>query len=327
AQDFFDYCDQNQISVLDLPTAYWHELTDALTAERLALPASVRLVIIGGEKAAADRVAAWNHHTADRIRLLNSYGPTEITIAATVCELKSSPAIRAGVVPIGRPLPNTTVYVLDESLRLTPAGVPGELYVGGPGVARGYLNLSELTNERFICNPFGSDPADRLYKTGDVVRYRADGNLEFLGRVDNQVKLRGFRVELEEIERALRTLDSVGDCVVVMREDPDKRLIAYVVPGNSTPNPAELRNHLRTRMPAYMVPASFELIAALPRLPNGKINRRDLPDPKPQVTFDESFVAPSTPMQELIASSWCEVLRLERISVHDNFFDLGGHSL
>lgn len=327
AQDFCEYCDQNQISVLDLPTAYWHELTDALTAGGVTLPATLRLVIIGGEKAAADRVAAWNVHTGDRIRLLNSYGPTEITIAATVCNLKSSPAIKAGVVPIGRPLPNTTVYVLDESLRLTPAGVPGELYVGGPGVARGYLNQPELTDEKFIRNPFGSNPGDRLYKTGDVVRFRADGNLEFMGRVDNQVKLRGFRVELEEIERALRGLDSVADCVVVMREDHDKRLIAYVVPGNSTPNHAELRNHLRTKMPAYMVPASFELIDALPRLPNGKINRRALPDPQPPVMADESFLAPSTPMQQLLAESWCEVLRLDRVSIHDNFFDLGGHSL
>jgi acyl carrier protein len=217
--------------------------------------------------------------------------------------------------------------VLDQSLRLAPTGVAGELYVGGSGVARGYLNRPDLTGEKFILNPFSGNPAERLYKTGDVVRYRPDGSLEFLGRIDNQVKLRGFRVELEEIERALRAVDSVSDCVVVLREDHDKRLIAYLVPGNSTPNRVELRNYLKAKMPAYMVPASFEVIESLPRLPNGKINRRALPDPEPCVIFDETFVAPSTPIQELLASAWGDVLRLDRVSIHDNFFDLGGHSL
>lgn len=326
-RDFFAFCEANRISVLDLPTAYWHELTDALADEGLRLPESVRVVIIGGEKAAADRVARWHQHTDDRVRLINSYGPTEITIAATYCDLKPSPAITAGVVPIGRPLPNTSLYVLDQSLRLAPTGVPGELYVGGPGVARGYLNRSDLTLERFIPNPVSNDPSERLYKTGDIVRYRANGELEFLGRIDSQVKIRGFRVELEEIERALRRVEGVMDCVVILREDHDKRLIAYIVAGKIPPRISDLRNYLKARLPAYMVPAAFEMIDELPLMPNGKIDRRALPDPKSQGEMDETFVPPATPMQELLAAAWRDVLHIERIGIHDNFFDLGGHSL
>jgi len=327
ADDFFRYCDDHRISVVDLPTAYWHELTDALTNDNLELPESLRLAIIGGEKASADRVAAWHRHVAHRVRLVNSYGPTEITIAATLCDLRPGPTVAAGVVPIGRPLPNTSVYVLDESLRLAPTGVPGELYVGGPGVTRGYLNRSDLTHEKFVRNPFSDDPNDRLYKTGDVVRYRADGELEFLGRIDNQIKIRGFRVELEEIERTLRALDGVSDCVVALREDHDKRLIAYIVPEATALTSSQLRNFLKAKLPAYMVPASFEMIDALPLMPNGKIDRHALPEPKFQAEADEAFVAPSTPIQELLAAAWRDVLRLERVSIHDNFFDLGGHSL
>jgi amino acid adenylation domain-containing protein len=326
-EDFFGFCDANQISVLDLPTAYWHELTDALADETVRLPQSVRLVIIGGEKAAADRVARWHQYAGDTVRLVNSYGPTEITIAATCSDLKPSDAIAAGVVPIGRPLPNTSVYVLDESLRLAPTGVPGELYVGGPGVARGYLNRSTLTMERFIPNPVTGNPADRLYRTGDIVRYRADGELEFLGRLDGQVKIRGFRVELEEIERALRGVEGVDDCVVALREDHGKRLIAYIVAAETPPRATELRNYLKAKLPAYMVPAGFEIIEALPLMPNGKIDRRALPAPKFEADADEALVTPATPIQELLASAWRDVLHVERIGIHDNFFDLGGHSL
>ncbi len=326
-RDFFAYCEANNVSVLDLPTAYWHELTDALADEGLSLPESIRIVIIGGEKAAADRVARWHQHTENRVRLVNSYGPTEITIAATFCDLKPSAAIAAGVVPIGRPLPNTSLFVLDQSLRLAPTGVPGELYVGGPGVARGYLNRSDLTLERFIPNPLCDDASQRLYKTGDIVRYRADGELEFLGRIDSQVKIRGFRVELEEIERALRGFEGVTDCVVVLREDHDKRLIAYIVAGKTPPRISDLRNYLKAKLPGYMVPAGFEMIEVLPLMPNGKIDRRALPDPKSEGETDETFVSPATPIQELLASAWRDVLRIERIGIHDNFFDLGGHSL
>ncbi|HYT50083.1 MAG TPA: amino acid adenylation domain-containing protein, partial [Pyrinomonadaceae bacterium] len=189
-QDFTRFCEEKRVSILDLPTAYWHELTDALADDDLTMPESVRLVIIGGEKASADRFAAWHKTIGDRIRLINTYGPTETTIAVTMWDLNSREDNRSGAIPIGRPIANTPVYVLDKSLRPVPIGVAGELYIGGPGVTRGYLNRPELTDERFIRNPFSDDPHARLYKTGDVVSYRANGILDFLGRADNQIKIR-----------------------------------------------------------------------------------------------------------------------------------------
>ena len=325
AEDFFGYCRDHEISVVDLPTAYWHELTDALADNELQLPESLRLAIIGGEKASADRVARWHKRVGGRIRLVNSYGPTEITIVATACDLGPGSGGDAGGAPIGRPLPNYSVYVLDHRQRLSPTGVAGELYIGGPGLARGYLNRSQLTQEKFIINPVTGK--ERLYRTGDIVRYRTDGQLEFLGRADNQIKIRGFRVELEEIERTLRMLDEVTDCVVVARGEFDKRLIAYVVAQSGRPSVAEIRNFLKTKLAAYMLPATFEIIDALPRTPNGKIDRLALPEPVSDAQVDETFVPPSTPIAQLLATAWREVLRIDQISIHDNFFDLGGHSL
>jgi len=224
---------------------------------------------------------------------------------------------------------NTKLYVLDPGLRPVPMGIPGQLHIGGPGVARGYLNRPDLTSEKFIANPFSDDPGARLYQTGDVVRYQADGNMEFLGRVDNQIKIRGFRVELEEIEQALRSHDDVDDCVVVLREDDDKRLVAYVVwvPGSRAIT-SELRNFLKSKLPSYMVPAAFEVIDVLPLMPNGKTDRRALPEPHPtRPEADESFVPPRTPLETLLADAWRDVLKIDQIGIHENFFDLGGHSL
>jgi amino acid adenylation domain-containing protein len=332
ARDFLHYCDQRRMTILDLPTAYWHELTDALSAVDLRLPETVRLVIIGGEKAAFDRVVAWHKLVGESVRLVNSYGPTETTIVATMCDLRPhDESARQDVVPIGRPLANAIVYLLNDSLQPVPIGAPGELHIGGPGVARGYVNRPDLTAEKFIKDPFSGNGDRRLYKTGDLVRYRADGNIEFLGRIDNQIKIRGFRVELEEVEQTLRSQTGVNDCVVVLREDSDgdKRLIAYVVrDAHSQLTTTELRHYLKIKLPSYMVPAAFEMIAALPLLPNGKINRRALPEPRfvhPET--DESFVAPRTPIEQLLAVEWRDVLKLERIGIHDNFFELGGHSL
>ncbi|HMG74404.1 MAG TPA: amino acid adenylation domain-containing protein [Pyrinomonadaceae bacterium] len=332
ARDFLHYCDQWRVTILDLPTAYWHELTDALSAGNLKLSAAVRLVIIGGEKAAFDRVVVWHKFAGKRVRLVNTYGPTETTVAVTMCDLRpQDKSTCLNAVPIGRPLANATVYVLDESLCPVPIGAPGELHIGGPGVARGYVNRPDLTTEKFIQDPFGGDKHARLYKTGDLVRYRSDGNIEFLGRIDNQIKIRGFRVELEEIEQALRSLTGVTDCVVVLREgsDGDKRLIAYVVlDSHNQLTTAELRNHLKTKLPSYMMPALFEMIDALPLLPSGKINRRALPESQAtRFEKNDSFVAPRTPIEQLLAVEWCDVLKLERVGIHDNFFELGGHSL
>ena len=330
ARDFLRSCDEWKISVLDLPTAYWHDLTDALSAEKLIVPASVRLVIIGGEKALPERVRAWKRVVGDAVRLVNSYGPTETTVAVTLSDVRDNESDAMRTVLIGRPIANTTAFVLDQFLQPVPIGVAGELHIGGAGVARGYIKQPELTAEKFIANPFRPVPGKRLYKTGDLVRYRPDGNLEFLGRVDNQIKIRGFRVELEEIEEALRSHASVSDCVVILREatDGDKRLVAYVVAAKESVAISELRNFLKTKLPSYMVPAAFEMIESLPLMPNGKIDRRALPEPNatgPEP--DELFVPPRTPLEAMLADAWREVLKIDQIGIHENFFDLGGHSL
>jgi amino acid adenylation domain-containing protein len=331
-RDFLNQCAAWRVTVLDLPTAYWHELTDALGQEGVTLPASVRLVIIGGEKALLERVRLWQRFAGETVRLVNSYGPTETTVAVTMCDLRQEDenGLRRGV-SIGQPILNTTAYVLDELRRPVPIGVPGELYIGGAGVGRGYLNRPELTAEKFISDSFGQDANAKLYRTGDLVRYRADGHIEFVGRVDNQIKIRGFRVELGEIEQALRNHPGVTDSVVVLLEENagDKRLVAYVVPARESQLTfTELRNFLKAKLPSYMLPAALETIAALPLMPNGKIDRGELPEPqqiRPETC--ESFVAPRTLMEALLASAWCEALRIERVGVHDNFFELGGHSL
>jgi amino acid adenylation domain-containing protein len=332
ARDFLRYCEVWQLTVLDLPTAYWHDLTLALGEERLSWPTAVRLVIIGGEKASLDRVIAWQDVGSETVRLVNTYGPTETTVVATMYDLGNpSENIALNVVPIGRPIRNATVFVLDAIRRPVPIGVAGELYIGGAGVARGYVNRPGLTSDRFISDPFSGNRDARLYKTGDLVRYLPDGNIEFLGRIDNQIKIRGFRVELEEIEQTLRSHSDVNDCVVVLREDSDgdKRLVAYLVP-NCGPQPgvSELRNFLKGKLPSYMVPSTFEMIESLPLMPNGKLDRRALPDPQPaRPDLDESFVAPGTLIEQLLADAWSDVLKLKRIGIHDNFFELGGHSL
>ena len=233
--------------------------------------------------------------------------------------------------PIGRPLPNTRIYVLDRQLHPVPVGVPGELYIGGDGLARGYLGRPGLTAERFVPDPFSAEPGARLYWTGDRARYLSDGNLEFLGRVDHQVKIRGFRLELGEVEAALADHPAVRECVVLAREDAPghRRLVAYVVPVQpSVPSGRELRSFLQGRLPDHMVPSAFVLLDALPLTLNGKLDRRMLPAPdQTRPDLDEAFIGPRTPVEETIAGIWGEVLKVERVGVHDNFFELGGHSL
>jgi acyl carrier protein len=234
-------------------------------------------------------------------------------------------------VSIGKPIRNTTAFVLDKMRQPVPIGVAGELFLGGSGIARGYINRLELTSEKFISDPYSKAVGARLYRTGDLVRYLPDGNIEFLGRVDNQVKIRGFRVELEEIEEALRTHAGVSDCVVVLREDRDgdQSLVAYLVANNGAHlRVSELRNFLKAKLPSYMVPAAFELIEVIPLMPNGKLDRRALPAPQPsRPDLDETFVAPASALEKLLANAWKAILKLEQIGVHDNFFELGGHSL
>jgi amino acid adenylation domain-containing protein len=341
APDFLRACGEQGISILDLPTAFWHEMVARLeemsagAAAETRIPASLRLVILGGERALPERLAAWHALAAvggtGGIRLLNTYGPTEATIVATRCELPPGLAI-SGEVPIGRPVPGGRAFVVDPDRGLAPPGVPGELWLGGSGLARGYLGRPDLTAERFVPDPWNSESGARLYRTGDLVRLLPSGDLEFLGRIDDQVKIRGFRVELREIEAALSRHPDVAEAVVTAREDTpgDRRLAAYVVAREPALPPAtsDLRAFLKESLPDYMVPAAFVFLPAFPLTPSGKVDRRSLPEPDRQRPVrDRAYVPPGTPAEETIAAIWCKVLGLDRVSVTDNFFELGGHSL
>jgi len=260
--------------------------------------------------------------------LWNLYGPTESTIWSTVHNVQSG----NGVVPIGRPIANTQIYILDSLLQPVPVGVHGELYIGGDGLAQGYLNRPELTAEKFILSPFGDQPRARLYQTGDRARYRADGNIEFLGRVDNQIKIRGRRIELGEIETILNQHPAVKESVIVARERDslgEKELVGYIVSSqDSAASLSELRGFLQDKLPDYMIPSFFVFVNALPLTPNGKIDRSNLPqldDSRP--ALDQGFVGPRTEIEELVMQVWLKVLELDKIGVCDNFFELGGHSL
>ena len=258
----------------------------------------------------------------------NLYGPTETTIYSTAYRITSLDQ----KIVIGRPIANTQIYILDTRFQPVPVGVAGELHIGGDGLARGYLNRPELTAEKFIANPFSSEPGARLYKTGDLARYLSNGNIECLGRLDHQVKIRGFRIELGEIESHLRRHPAIQDVVAVAREDApgDKRLVAYLVPQSAETPPAvaELRRELLERLPDYMVPSAFVFLDALPLTPNGKVDRKALRAPdesRPDLATD--FVAPRNRVEESLAAIWRELLGIEQVGIHDNFFALGGHSL
>jgi acyl-coenzyme A synthetase/AMP-(fatty) acid ligase len=263
--------------------------------------------------------------------LIDGYGPTENT-AFTTRHLMTAADLAderlAATVPIGRPLRGTTVYVLDPGLAPVPVGAWAELFTGGDGVARGYLGRPALTAERFVPDPFSAAPGGRLYATGDIARWRPDGLLEFLGRRDGQVKIRGIRVELGEIETALGRHPEVREAVVVPWEVAgDRRLAAYVVPRSAAVDAPELRRHLAFSLPEAMVPAAFVLLDRLPLTPNGKVDRRALPAPDPAAARSREYLAPSGPVEEGLAAACAELLGLERVGMRDNFFELGGHSL
>src|SRR6185295_7087094 len=318
------------LTVLDLPTAYWHELVDGMTAQELDWPGCARLVILGGEQARADRLDAWRRRVGERSRLLNTYGPTEATIVTTRRELNGRRDFPAAV-PIGRPVPGARAHVVSHGLELLPAGLVGELVLGGAGLARGYLGRPDLTAERFVPDPFAGSPGERLYRTGDLARWLPAGELEHRGRTDHQVKVRGFRVELGEIEAALHRLACVREAVVVAREEApgEARIVAYVVPaGEPSPSIAELRAGLKELLPDFMLPAAFVTLEALPLTPSGKIDRRTLPAPdRLRQPAETEFVAPQSPLEEALTAIWGEVLRRDKIGVHDNFFELGGDSI
>ncbi|HEX3989372.1 MAG TPA: amino acid adenylation domain-containing protein, partial [Verrucomicrobiae bacterium] len=286
------------------------------------VPPSVRVVNLAGEPLQAAVVDQIYSETSAN-KVYDLYGPTETTTYSTFTLRKSGESAT-----IGRPLANEQVYILDKQMRPMPVGIPGDLYIGGAGLARGYLNRPELTAERFLTNPYR--PGQRFYKTGDVARWREDGNLVYLGRSDHQVKIRGFRIELGEIESALKKISSVGEAIVVVREDRpgDKRLAAYVVlrPGQQA-TADELRGCVAQRLPQYMVPAHIVFLPQLPMTPNGKVDRQALPAPKSEEGLRRDFEPPSEGLESQIAEIWAEVLGLEKVGATENFLQLGGHSL
>jgi amino acid adenylation domain-containing protein len=310
--------EETRPTVMQATPATWRMLLDAGWTGGLAK------ILCGGEALSSELA---NRLMATGAELWNMYGPTETTIWSLVSRVEPG----VDVVSLGRPIANTTVYVLDAHMQPVPVGVPGELYLGGTGLARGYLRRPELTAERFIRHPFDAQPEARLYRTGDLVRYPPDGTLQFLGRIDHQVKVHGFRIELGDIEAVLVQHAAVKETVVVAREDSpgDKRLVAYLVPtGLETPAASELRRFLREQLPEYMVPSAFVTLTALPLTPNGKVNRLALPAPEQtRPELEEAFVAPRTPAEETIAAIWAELLRVSTVGVRDNFFGLGGNSL
>ena len=314
-------------SLVKLTPAHLEALSHKLSGDETETLA--RTFVIGGEALTGQALHFWRKRYPD-MRLINEYGPTEATVGCCVYEVPSGP-VPAAAVPIGRPIANVRLYVLDRHLQPVPVGIPGELHIGGDGLARGYHRRPELTAEKFIADPIGSDPEARLYKTGDLVRYRPDGNLEFLGRIDDQVKIRGFRIELSEIEATLTEHPGVREAVVIAHESAvgDRRLAAYVVlDREGATSEQELRIFLKQRLPDYMLPATYNFLNALPLTSNAKIDRKTLPPPS-QASEDRTskLDLPRDELERRLLKIWEEVLAARPIGVRDNFFDLGGNSL
>jgi len=319
------------LTVVNLPTTYWQQLAQEWAKTQvLDTNSQLRLVIVGGDVMLPEYVAIWQQSAMSRVRLVNAYGPTETTITATLFEIlpQLSEDINLKKMPIGRPLPSRTVYILDRYLQPVPIGVPGELYIGGVCLAKGYLNRPELTQEKFIPNPF-SDATERLYKTGDLARYLSNGNIQYLGRIDNQVKIRGFRIELGEIEAALNTHPQIQQAVAIVTEDipGNKRLVAYVVKSDESLTTNQLRQFLKQQLPEYMIPSGFVTLDNLPLTPNGKLDRKALPTPDGEISREHQYVAPRTAIEQILTNIWQELLLKEKVSIHDNFFEIGGDSI
>ena len=343
AQRFMERCHEWNVTVLDLPTSYWHQLIGELTqikSSQINLMASLRLVIIGGETALLETCKLWQKYVdqlSNPPQLINTYGPTESTIVATSCNLSEYLQTKdIAVVPIGKPLANVQTWVLDCDLQPVPMGVVGELHIAGSGLARGYLRKPEITAEKFVNYFFRlnqeTNQEERLYKTGDLVRYLPDGNLEFCGRIDQQVKIRGFRIEIGEIIAVLIQHSDIQDAIVLINEDQgQKYLVAYLVPQefNSLEESnlvSKVRLYLRQHLPEYMMPTVLVILEKLPLNTNGKVDRKALPAPC-IVNNNTTLVLPQTPVEKLIAEAWQRILKIAEVGLDDNFFDLGGNSL
>ncbi|MCA9918597.1 MAG: amino acid adenylation domain-containing protein, partial [Anaerolineales bacterium] len=330
--DMNDLANRHQVTLMSLPTAYWQLWARELKQMALELPPTLRFIMVGGEAMIPSVVAIWYELDKDgRTTLVNVYGPTEATVTATVYTLQPSDA-KSSNIPIGYPMSNYTTYVLDERRQPVPIGVPGELYIGGVSVARGYLRRPGRTAQAFLPDPFANDPEAIMYKTGDQARWLPDGNIEFIGRTDFQVKVRGYRIELGEIETALLKAPDVHECLVTVHEtnNRDKQIVAYVLAAQNANlanlKPQALEAFLLKNLPEYMVPSAFMRLDAWPLTPNGKINRRALPT-NFEVGSDREIVAPRTEIEATLVTIWQELLGVAQVSVHDNFFKLGGHSL
>jgi len=324
------YFQQHSIDCLKIVPSHLKALLSASNALQI-LPK--KRLILGGEPLMWNLIETIQKYNPD-CSIFNHYGPTETTVGVLTYQVKMQGDRISETVPLGRPLPNTQIYLLDSHLQPVPVGVAGELYIAGAGLARGYLNQPELTAEKFICNSLSQESETRLYKTGDLARYLPDGNIEFIGRVDRQVKLRGFRIELGEIEAGLSHHPSVREAAVLLQENEpgNQRLVAYIVSHSKLSVQdsqliESLRSFLKEKLPEYMIPSAFVVLKALPLTPNGKIDRQALPAPSIAANFTDTFVGPRTPGEEILAGIWSQLLNLKKVGIHDNFFDLGGHSL
>lgn len=339
--EFRRFIDDHGLSVLNLPTPYWAEWIEACEQGGTVLPKSLRLVIVGSEKALPESLVRWQRLAGDRIAWCNSYGPTEATITASFfMPERLADWISASTVPIGRPIANVELYVLDAACQPVPIGVAGELYIGGAGLARGYSRQADRTAEKFVPHCFSREPGRRLYRTGDKARWRADGNVEFLGRYDAQIKVRGFRVEPAEIECSIKQHPDVKDALVLqeVREvsgsavgvgAKEPRLVGYVVPrGETVTTGQDLRRFLAERLPGYMIPVEWIFLDAVPLTSRGKVDRQALRAHAGRTQKAEPPLVPlQTNLERTIAEIWKTVLGVESVGRHDNFFDLGGHSL
>ncbi|MEA5505985.1 amino acid adenylation domain-containing protein [Halotia wernerae UHCC 0503] len=326
--------DRSNLSLVKITPAHLKLLSQILLPQEAA--GRTRAFIIGGENLLAEDIAFWREFAPDTM-LINEYGPTETVVGCCIYQVPIGENLSTSVA-IGNAIANTQLYVLDQYCQPVPIGVVGELHIGGLGLARGYLNQPELTAQKFIPNPFSEKPGERLYKTGDLVRYRLDGVLEFLGRIDDQVKIRGFRIELAEIQSVILEHSGVKEAVVIAREDVpgntctersrSKRLVAYIVWNAESPSSINvLQSFLSEKLPDYMVPSVVVALKALPLTTNGKVDIKALPAPEQIRAESGTFVPPSTPTEKLLADIWTQVLRVERLGIHDNFFELGGDSI
>jgi amino acid adenylation domain-containing protein len=328
---FRELLHRENVTVLNqTASAFQHLMLVDGSREHVDFPA-LRLIIFGGETLDFHSLKSWfAEHGDEKPRLVNMYGITETTVHVTYRVVTAEDVETMTGSLIGREMPDLRLYILDQHFQLVPAGVPGEMYVGGEGLARGYLNQPALTAQRFIPDPFSGEPSARLYRTGDLARHLPGGDIEYLGRLDHQVKIRGYRVELGEIEAVLSRHPAVREAVVLARDaGGEQSLVAYLVcHGETNPTVTELRVFVQSLLPDYMVPSSYVFLDSLPLTTNGKVDRKALPKPDTiRPNLEETFVAPTGAVESALAEIWAEVLGLERVGVHDNFFDLGGHSL